>query len=78
VHALEEATRARVAFITRLGEAMLPGPGMVLQEGDVLHVIVAHDDLEDLQAALGTRDGPSRRVQEKRAQDRKPQQKGAQ
>jgi hypothetical protein len=35
-------------------------------------------DLEDLQAALGTRDGPSRRVQEKRAQDRKPQQKGAQ
>ena len=35
VHALEEAARARVAFITRLGEAMLPGPGTVLQEGDV-------------------------------------------
>src|SRR5881227_3157584 len=33
VHALEEATGARVAFVTRLGEAMLPGPGMVLQEG---------------------------------------------
>jgi len=78
VHALEEATRARVAFITRLGEAMLPGPGIVLQEGDVLHVIVAHDDLDELQAALGTRGGPSRRVQEKRAQDKKLQQKGAQ
>ena len=78
VHELEEATRTRVAFITRLGEAMLPGPGIVLQEGDVLHVIAAHDDLEDIQAALSTRDGPGRRVQEKRAQDRKPQQKGAQ
>jgi trk/ktr system potassium uptake protein len=78
VHALEEATRARVAFITRLGEAMLPGPGIVLQEGDVLHVIAAQHDMDGLQAALGTRDGPSRRVQEKRAADRKPQQKGAQ
>jgi trk system potassium uptake protein len=78
VHALEEATRARVAFITRLGEAMLPGPGMVLQEGDVLHVIAAQHDLDDLQVALGTRDGTSRRVQEKRAQDKKAQQKGAQ
>ena len=78
VHALEEATRARVAFVTRLGEAMLPGPGMVLQEGDVLHVIAAQQGLDELQAVLGTRDGPSRRVQEKRAQDKKPQQKGAQ
>jgi trk/ktr system potassium uptake protein len=78
VHALEEATSARVAFITRLGEAMLPGPGIVLQEGDVLHVIAAQHDLDDLQAALGTRDGTSRRVQEKRAQDKKAQQKGAQ
>jgi trk system potassium uptake protein TrkA len=78
VHAVEEATRARVAFITRLGEAMLPGPGVVLQEGDVLHVMAAQDGLEELQAALGTRDGPGRRVPEKRGQDRKPQQKGAQ
>jgi len=71
VHAMEEATGARVAFITRLGEAMLPGPGVVLQEGDVLHVIAAQDDLAELQAALGTRDGPGRRVQEKRAHDKK-------
>jgi len=78
VHAVEESTGARAAFITRLGEAMLPGPGMVLQEGDVLHVIAAQRDMDDLQAALGTRDGPSRRVQEKRGHDRKPQQKGAQ
>src|SRR5689334_15406619 len=78
VHAVEESTGARVAFVTRLGEAMLPGPGMVLQEGDVLHVIAAQRDMDDLQAALGTRDGPSRRVQEKRGHDRRPQQKGAQ
>jgi hypothetical protein len=50
----------------------------VLQEGDVLHVIAVQRDLDDLQAALGTRDGPGRRVHEKRAHDRKPQQKGAQ
>jgi trk system potassium uptake protein TrkA len=71
VHAVEEATGARVAFLTRLGEAMLPGPGVVLQEGDVLHVIAAHDDLGDLQAALATRDGPGRRGPERRAHDRR-------
>jgi len=71
VHAVEEATGARVAFITRLGEAMLPGPGVVLQEGDVLHVIAAQDDLADLQDALATRDGAGRRAGEKRARDKK-------
>jgi trk system potassium uptake protein TrkA len=71
VHAVEEATGARVAFITRLGEAMLPGPGVVLQEGDVLHVIAAQDDLADLQDALATRDGPRRRVPEKRGHNKK-------
>jgi len=71
VHAVEEATGARVAFITRLGEAMLPGPGVVLQEGDVLHVMAVQNGLPDLQAALGTRDGPGRRVPEKRAHDKR-------
>ena len=36
VNSLEEAARTRVAFVSRLGEAMLPTPGTVLQEGDVL------------------------------------------
>src|ERR1039457_3390715 len=31
--ALEEAARARVAFLARLGEVVMPGPGTVLQEG---------------------------------------------
>ena len=45
VHALEEASRARVAYISRLGEAMLPVQGTVLQEGDVLHVVAPESDL---------------------------------
>ena len=52
VHALEEAARARVAFVARLGEAILPGPGTVIQEGDVLHVIAAESDLERIAAAF--------------------------
>jgi trk system potassium uptake protein TrkA len=52
VHALEEAARVRVAFVARLGEAVLPGPGTVIQEGDVLHVIAAESDLERISAAF--------------------------
>ena len=66
-HALEESMGARVAFITRLGEAMLPGPGTVLQEGDVLHVIAANKDIERIQAELASRGAPDRRVKEKGA-----------
>jgi trk system potassium uptake protein len=57
VNALEEAARVRVAFAARLGEAMLPGPGTVIQEGDVLHVIAAESDLERIAAAFA-RTGP--------------------
>jgi trk system potassium uptake protein TrkA len=57
VQALEEAARARVAFVARLGEAMLPGPGTVLQEGDVLHVIAVENDLERIGAAFAGRRG---------------------
>jgi len=52
VHELEEAARARVAFISRLGEVMLPGSGTVLQEGDVVHVIAVESDLERISAAF--------------------------
>jgi trk system potassium uptake protein len=46
VRNLEDAAKARIAFISRLGEAMLPGPGTVLQEGDVLHVIAEETELD--------------------------------
>ena len=52
VHALEDAARTRVAYVSRLGEAMLPGQGTVLQEGDVLYVIAAESDLERISAAF--------------------------
>jgi trk system potassium uptake protein TrkA len=52
VHALEDAARTRVAYISRLGEAMLPGQGTVLQEGDVLYVLAAESDLERISAAF--------------------------
>ena len=41
-----------MAYISRLGEAMLPGQGTVLQEGDVLYVIAAESDLERIAAAF--------------------------
>src|SRR6201987_970009 len=53
--AVEEAARARVAFLSRLGEVVLPGPGTVLQEGDVLHMIALEQDLERISAALSSR-----------------------
>ena len=52
VRAIEAATRARVAFLSRLGEAMVPGPAAVLQEGDELHVIARDDDLDRIAVAL--------------------------
>ena len=50
VSALEEAARTRIAFISRLGEAMLPGPGTVLQEGDVVHLVTDERDLDRIAA----------------------------
>ena len=55
VQALEESARVKVALISRLGEAMLPVPGTVIQEGDVLHVIAAETDLERVAAAFASR-----------------------
>jgi len=58
--ALEESARARIAFISRLGEAMVPGPSTVLQEGDVLHVVAEERDLERIAAALARPAAPGK------------------
>jgi trk system potassium uptake protein TrkA len=47
---LEDASGARIAFISRLGEAMLPGRSTVLQEGDVVHVIAREGDIARITA----------------------------
>ncbi len=49
---LEAATGARVAFITRLGEGLIPDPHSVLQEGDLLHVTVRDEELSKVEAIL--------------------------
>jgi len=49
---LEVATGARVAFITRLGEGLIPDGHSVLQEGDLLHVTVRDSELSKVEQIL--------------------------
>lgn len=60
VSALELAADARVAFISRLGDALLPGPGTVLQQGDVLHVIAKEEDLDRIAAVFAKPAAPGK------------------
>ncbi len=57
VKSLEASTTTRVAFVDRLGQAFVPEPGTVLQEGDVLHILAADSDLDRIAAAFATRGG---------------------
>ena len=52
VSTLEQAANARIAFISRLGQALIPGPNTVLQQGDVLHVIAKEEDLGQIAAVF--------------------------
>ncbi len=52
VSLIEESTDARVAFITRLGEGMIPNENTVLQEGDLVHVMVSDKELKTVELAL--------------------------
>jgi trk system potassium uptake protein TrkA len=47
---LEEATRARVGLLTRLGEGMLPEPTTLIQEGDLVHMLVESTRLDEVVA----------------------------
>jgi trk system potassium uptake protein TrkA len=49
---LEESSRGRVAFLTRLGEGLVPGPDTVYQEGDLVHLVVREDELELAEGVL--------------------------
>ena len=51
--ALEELAAVRVALVTRLGEGMLPGPQTVLQEGDLVHVMLAHQRIDEVTRLFG-------------------------
>ncbi|MEN8652460.1 TrkA family potassium uptake protein [Streptomyces sp. 21So2-11] len=48
---LQEETGVRVAFLTRLGEAILPTSQTVLQEGDLVHVMMHTEDIAKVEGA---------------------------
>ena len=50
---IEKVTEARVAFITRLGEGLIPDESTVLQDGDLIHVTVRDEDLAGVEIILG-------------------------
>jgi trk system potassium uptake protein len=52
VSTLEQTAGARIAFISRLGQALIPAPNTVLQQGDVLHVIAKEEDLSKIAAVF--------------------------
>ena len=49
---LARACGARVAFLTRYGEGLLPGEDTVLQDGDLVHVVMVDSDADAVEAAL--------------------------
>ncbi|ASY09220.1 trk system potassium uptake protein [Candidatus Nanopelagicus limnes] len=49
---IEKNTNARVAFITRLGEAVLPDEHTVLQEGDLVHLLVNEKQVAETEKML--------------------------
>jgi trk system potassium uptake protein len=49
---IETTSGARVAYVTRLGEGMLPGAETVFQDGDLLHVITTSDALRIVEQTL--------------------------
>lgn len=49
---LEEATGARIAYVTRLGEGIIPGPETVHQEGDLVHLVIPRDRVPAVERVL--------------------------
>jgi len=60
VSMLEAAADTRIAFISRIGEALVPGHGTVLQQGDVLHVIAREDDLSQIASVFARPAAPGK------------------
>lgn len=52
VLAIESLTNSRVAFVTRLGEGVIPDEKTVLQEGDLVHMLVTEKNLSQVEASL--------------------------
>jgi len=51
---IDAMTPARVAFITRLGEGLIPDEHTVLQQGDLIHVMVSDTDVARTEEILAS------------------------
>ena len=60
VLSIEKLTMARAAFVTRLGEGLIPDEHSVLQEGDVVHLLVTEENLKNVDEALRNPSGEQR------------------
>ena len=49
---IEDATGGRTAYLTRLGDGLLPGPDTVYQEGDLLHLALLRENLASAERVL--------------------------
>ena len=49
---LEAAAHVRVAYVTRLGEGIVPGPSTAYQDGDLVHLVIATDRVEQVERIL--------------------------
>jgi len=56
VKVVEQSAATKIVYIDRLGEAIVPQPGTVLQQGDVVHIIAQEAELDRICGALGKRD----------------------
>lgn len=55
VGALEGSAEIRVAFLARMGDAVVPNADTVIQEGDVIHVMARAADMERINEAVSQR-----------------------
>ncbi len=54
LRAIESASGARVAYVVRFGDGVLPDETTVLQENDVLYVLMRVDDLQHVERTLAS------------------------
>ena len=54
VATLEALAQTRVVFLTRLGDALIPGPDTVIQDGDLLHIAHQREDLNRVERVLSS------------------------
>ena len=52
---LEKTAKARVAFLTRFGEGLLPVEDTVVQDGDIVHVVMRDTDAEAVEQVFRSR-----------------------